>query len=74
MLTNYFVYQNTRNGSAVRQKNFGVEIIFPLFNGRERFRPRHVEHNEGADGLLVVDARHVTESLLSGDVPQLQLE
>ena len=45
---------------------------FPGLRKWVRLSPCDVEDDEGADGLLVVDASHVAEALLAGDVPQLE--
>ncbi len=45
---------------------------FPGLRTWVRLSPCDVEDDEGADGLLVVDASHVAEALLAGDVPQLE--
>lgn len=44
----------------------------PLCDGLERADARDVKDDHGANGLLVVDARHVAESLLAGNVPELE--
>ena len=64
--------QHAGDGAAVRQEDLGVQVLLPLFDGVERVHPGDVEEEEGADRVLVVDAGHVAESLLAGDVPQLQ--
>ena len=48
--------EDAGDGPPVRQQHFRVQIHLPLLHRVERVRPRHVEHEEGADGVLVVDS------------------
>ena len=59
---------------VARQSDLLVEVALPLLHGLECTLARDVEHDQRADGLLIVHARHVAESLLAGDIPELQAD
>lgn len=61
-------------GTAVGQLDLRVQILLPLADTVKGAAARHIKHDEGADGLLVVDTRHIAETLLSGNVPELQAD
>lgn len=52
--------------------HLGVDVRLPLGDGVEGVDAGQVEHDKGADGLLVVDAGHVAKALLAGNVPELE--
>ena len=48
--------EDAGDGPAVGQQHLRVQVHLPLFHRVERVRPRHVEHEEGSDGVLVVNS------------------
>lgn len=57
--------QHRRDGAPVGQLHLAVQVVLPLRHRLEGGAPGHVEHHEGPHRLFVVDARHVSEPLLT---------
>ena len=61
------------DGSVVSApRDLRVDVRLPLRDRVERVDPRKVEHHKRTHRLLVVDTRHVAETLLPGNVPELK--
>ena len=46
-----------------------VNVLLPPPRGLERARVHHVENDERADRVAIVDAREALEPILSGEIP-----
>lgn len=65
--------EDNGDGSVVSAPgDLGVNVRLPLSHCLEGGEAGQVEDDKGADGLLVVDAGHVAEALLPGNVPELE--
>ena len=54
--------EDAGDGAAVGEEHLRVQVRLPLLHRPKRVRPRHVEHQEGAQRVLVV---HPVEKQLS---------
>lgn len=62
-----------RDRSVVRApRHLGVDVRLPLGDCLEGAEAGEIEHHKGAHSFLVVHAGHVTEALLTGNIPQLK--